>query len=353
MGYYGLLVPNTAVAKDASTIHWHQGLIYLANFVSPYWLWAPLILLSLLFPITVGRRLDRADVARCAAVVAGGVLMAAYVVAIGGDFMHARMLLPATFAVLLPVMALPVPALGTQVARAAVGGVYVAMIALWAVTCGINWRTAQVPGVVPPNGIADEREYWVATIHQPYPDDAAKYVPVFMGSVNAKGSPEWLIRRNVSSGKAVLLYRVTNGSPLVSAPLSRPGYPVAIVATLLGTGGAGTPLDGLVVDQMGLSYALGAHQVAAPDGRPGHAKSVSPAWIVAEYSNVTTAPGIPAAQLRAARAALSCGALAELNDATEGPLTPGRFVSNFFHSLALTTSRFSPDPVIAEKELCG
>jgi arabinofuranosyltransferase len=75
--------------------------------------------------------------------------------------------------------------------------------------------------------------------------------------------------------------------------------------------------------------------------------------MVAEYSNVTKAPGIPAGQLAAARKALSCGALAELDQATQAPLSVGRFVSNVFHSLTLTTSRFSPDPVIAEKELCG
>jgi arabinofuranosyltransferase len=173
------------------------------------------------------------------------------------------------------------------------------------------------------------------------------------GPSNVPGRPQWLISQDVSSGKPALLYRVTNRSPLVSVPLSRPGYPVAIVATLLGTGGAGTPLDGLVVDQMGLSYPLGSHLVADPRGRPGHAKSVSPVWIVAEYSDVTQAPGIPAAQLAAARKALSCGALAQLDQATQAPLTFGRFVSNFARSLSLTTSRFSPDPVIAEKELCG
>lgn len=74
--------------------------------------------------------------------------------------------------------------------------------------------------------------------------------------------------------------------------------------------------------------------------------------MVAEYSNVTGAPGIPAAQLAAARKALSCGRLAELDQATQAPLSVGRFGSNFFHSLTLTTFRFSPDPVTAERELC-
>ena len=67
---------------------------------------------------------------------------------------------------------------------------------------------------------------------------------------------------------------------------------------------------------------------------------------------MTQAPGIPAAQLAAARKALSCGPLAELDQATGAPLTASRFAMNFFHSLTMTTFRFSPDPVTAEKELC-
>ena len=35
MGYYGLLFPGTALAKDASGSKWPQGFVYLANFNSP------------------------------------------------------------------------------------------------------------------------------------------------------------------------------------------------------------------------------------------------------------------------------------------------------------------------------
>ena len=45
MGYYGLLFPGTALAKDASGSKWPQGFVYLANFNAPYLLWAPAILL--------------------------------------------------------------------------------------------------------------------------------------------------------------------------------------------------------------------------------------------------------------------------------------------------------------------
>ena len=354
MGYYGLLVPNTAVAKDASSTRFHQGFVYLADFASPYRLWVPLLVLLVLFLLTA-QHLSRADVVRCAAAMGSGLLMASYVIAIGGDFMHARMLLPATFALLLPVMLVPVPVPKRRggLANASLC-LLAATIGVWALGAGLRWRDPTPLGIIPLSGIANERGWWSVHTGQQNPDNAAEYVLAGMGSVNAPGSLEWAISRDVRSGRPVLFYQAATASPYVlSVPLNRPRYSVAVTVSILGTGGAGTPLDGLVVDQHGLSYALGSHLVGDPNGRPGHAKWAVPAWIVAEYSNVTQAPGIPAAQLAAARKALSCGPLAELDQAVQAPLTVRRFAMNFFHSLTLTNFRFSPDPVTAEKELCA
>jgi arabinofuranosyltransferase len=352
MGYYGLLVPNTAVAKDASSTRFHQGFVYLADYASPYRLWIPLAVLLVLFLLTA-QHLRLADAVRCAAAAGSGLLMALYVIAIGGDFMHARMLLPPTFALLLPVMLVPVPVPKLRAGLTPVSRcLLVGTIGVWALGAGLEWRDPTPLGIIPSSGIANERGFWTVHTGQQNPDNAAEYVLTGMGSANAAGSLEWLISRDARSGRAVLLYQVTQWSPYVSVPLSRPRYPVAVTFYILGTGGAGTPLDGLVVDMHGLAYALGSHLVGDPDGRPGHTKWVNPAWVVAEYSNVTQAPGIPAAQLAAARKALSCGTLAELDQATQAPLTASRFAMNFFHSLTLTTFRFSPDPVTAEKELC-
>jgi arabinofuranosyltransferase len=46
MGYYGQLVPNPAVAKEAGSARWHDGWIYLRHFVDPYTLWLPLLVLA-------------------------------------------------------------------------------------------------------------------------------------------------------------------------------------------------------------------------------------------------------------------------------------------------------------------
>jgi arabinofuranosyltransferase len=264
------------------------------------------------------------------------------------------MLLPPTFALLLPVMLVPVPVTkrGDGLTNATLC-LLVATIGVWAVGAALKWRDPVPAGVIPASGIAAERAFWVVRTGQQHPDNAAEFVLAGLGSAQAPGSLEWLISRDARSGRPELIYDPGTPAGYAAVPLSRPSYPVALAFSLLGQGGAGTPLDGLVVDQHGLSYALGSHLVGDPNGRPGHAKWAVPAWIVAEYSDVTQAPGIPAAQLAAARKALSCGALAELDQATQAPLTIGRFISNFLHSLTLTTFRISPDPVTAEKELCG
>ena len=144
-----------------------------------------------------------------------------------------------------------------------------------------------------------------------------------MGSVNAAGS--WSGRSAGTRAPAGRSCFITPAVLVRLGPAKPAGYAVAIEFYHLGTGGAGTPLNGLAVDQYGLAYALGSHQVGDPNGRPGHTKWVIPAWIVAEYSDVAQAPGIPAAQLAAARKALSCGTLAELDQATQAPLTASRF----------------------------
>ena len=45
MGYFGSLIPNTAIAKEGGSTNWSRGSRYLRDFAGPYWLWVPAVLL--------------------------------------------------------------------------------------------------------------------------------------------------------------------------------------------------------------------------------------------------------------------------------------------------------------------
>ncbi|PKZ63262.1 hypothetical protein CYJ73_22825 [Gordonia terrae] len=142
MGYYALLVPNPAVAKDASGAKWDQGFAYLTNLFGPYVLVLPVVLAAVAgVLLIVGGRMrataadaqhsDPADTgdatpstrssrlagwsrrlqsstAVVTVVALAGIVLIVYWMRQGGDFMHGRVLLVPVFVTLLPLMVVPV-----------------------------------------------------------------------------------------------------------------------------------------------------------------------------------------------------------------------------------------------------
>jgi arabinofuranosyltransferase len=135
-------------------------------------------------------------------------------------------------------------------------------------------------------------------------------------------------------------------------PLSNPRYSVGLPGVVLGTLGAVLPLGGLAIDEHGLAYALGGHLQPIPGARVGHAKYAGLAWIIAQYSTAGSAPGVPAADIAAARKALGCGELARLIRATSAPLTLHQFLANITDSPGLTSLSIPSNPHQAVAQLC-
>jgi arabinofuranosyltransferase len=235
MGYYGLLVPGTALAKDASGNKWSQGFVYLANFNGPYLLWLPAIPLAVLGVLVLAgrsrpwwidpparggyhpppvrgyrpppvrgyhpppmrgyrpppgrgdqrrvRRLVQSPPVVIAFFVGSGLLQAAYWIRQGGDFMHGRVLLTPLFCVLLPVAAVPI-ALPDRTTRSREAGAVLAgatatawlAVALWAL-----WA-ANSPGMgadatkVTYSGIVDERRFYSQATGNAHPVTALDYL---------------------------------------------------------------------------------------------------------------------------------------------------------------------------------
>ncbi len=173
-GYYGLLVPSTALAKEAARPRWTDGLNYLDDLVGTYVLWVPAAVLTVLgLALAVRawgtgphRALRLVALAIAGAPPLAGLLLGLYVTRVGGDFMHARMLLPAIFCLVLPVMAVPVrreqlPA--------------VAVLAVWSLVCLAGLRP-DYSDKLGPNFIANERMYYVDITGRPHPITSADYV---------------------------------------------------------------------------------------------------------------------------------------------------------------------------------
>ncbi|MDJ1137607.1 hypothetical protein [Streptomyces iconiensis] len=350
-GYYGVLVPLPALAKEASGTQWEYGFNYLLNTLVPYCLWIPLTLLAA-FAVRVlvlrrrrdprrerSRRgpADRADALLVAAPVVAGLLSAFFVVKIGGDFMHGRMVLPALFLGMLPVFLMPY--------RRPVA-VLAGTVGVWAVVCVALLR----PPLDSPDSrlVFDSRTLYARGLGE-HPVSQSAHTERHSGFPDA-------VRGTRRAGKHGLVLRLPYDAGFPVVPLApRVRAPIAGAEARLGSAGAVLPLDGRVVDLLGLGNPLGAHTEPTSHRKAGHEKPLHRAWVLADL----TAPGTPVPEgveprhVAAARHALTCGPVPELLASTRAPLTASRFLDNLTGAWSRTQLRIPAHPVRAERELCG
>jgi arabinofuranosyltransferase len=346
MGYYGLITPNTALAKEAGKARWEMGWRYFGDLLGSYELWTPLVLLVLAAGVLMVRskqsdNINTVVVIGTPLVVAAG--MAIYVTRVGGDYMHARMLLPAVLCLMLPVFVVPLTR-WTSLPLVAIGA--------WAIVAAVWLRP---PYVKPPNigigteGISDARVPWphmTGTSHPILAKDAAN-IPGYL--------PELIATRGTPTG------------PTVSVKGAGPGtwsvYPAAGERSTVASPGAlgfvalGLPLDQKVIDDIGLANPLASHATNVP-GPMGHDKLLPTAWTVADAAkgtgqelSVLGGGVISANEIEAARTALDCPRIKEMLESVRAPLTADRFWDNFTGAFGRSSLRYDRDPLKAQT--CG
>jgi arabinofuranosyltransferase len=382
MGYYGLLFPGTALAKDASGSKWSQGFVYLANFNQPYLLWAPAILLAGLaavvwvtrgrtrpsrHPMTSGHGRFARMVQSPAAVVifflVSGLLQAIYWIRQGGDFMHGRVLLTPLFCLLTPVAVIPVVLPdGTRMARGA-GYLFVgATSVLWLAVAGWALWAANSNGMgsdatrVTYSGIVDERRFYSQAIGNAHPLTAADYLdyPRMRAVLEAlDNTPDGALL--LPSGNYDQWDVVPALPPPPDAPPDYKG-PHTVFFTNLGMLGMNVGLDVRVIDQIGLANPLAAHTARLEDGRIGHDKNLFPDWAIAEGPFLKEPPFIPGYVdedwVRQAEAALECPETDAMLTSVRGPMSPRRFLSNLWNAFRFTQYRIDRVPLY-ELARCG
>ena len=323
MGFYASLVPNTALAKDAGGLHMSQGWNYAFDLIDSYKLWlSAVIVVGALAVRRIGRR-DRPLAVATAAMLAAGGLDALYIVSVGGDYMHGRLLLPAVFALGLPA------SICVQPRR--VASVVVAVGAsAWALVTVVAYRPPPVGDVFGVSPVAD----WRAV-------SGAKVV-LDDGALGLNGHEAAAAYASGVRG----YYGIVAKTPTAAAD------PNAFVLTL---GSIGVPAYDAgrhvwVIDIGGLAEPLAARTDPVP-GRPaGHRKLVDYAWYDARFA----APSAnDSAEVLAARRALQCGQLHELIAAVDDDLTPARFLSNIWDSFSLTRLDVPASPEEGERRFCG
>lgn len=352
MGYYGSLVPNTAIAKEGSRANWARGTAYLHDFVDPYWLWVPGIALVAggYIPLALAARQRLRVLTVAGAFVLCGALQWCYFAAVGGDYLHARLLLPGFFALCAPVAAVP----ATRRCLAAL------LVAPWAVAALFMLRPEQyTSGNVFANGFVMVSKQNLGTVTT---DD-------YGWGIGGKWN-RWYRGPGYYYEAELLRY------PRADIPLRR-GVPLPYGAFFgIGVAGYAPGVDFHVLDLMGLADSFAAHLESTPSstklGRfPGHEKPLPAPWVAARLTPEGSRPN-PAAfpnfadplipvttgrefqeQVAWARAALHCDGIERLFEAADGPLTAKRFVTNFLRSFTDTGTRIPPDPEAAYHKFCG
>ena len=378
MGYYGLLVPQTALAKDASGNKWAQGWVYLTNFNEPYLLWLPAVLLVVLAVVLVlGRRrqwwirragpppgygrlarIVQSPAAVVAFILVSGLLQAFYWIRQGGDFMHGRVLLTPLFCLVAPVAVIPVvlPAKSSRGGGYQLAGV---TATLWLAVVGWSLWAANSPGMgadatrVTHTGIVDERRFYSQATGHAHPLTAADYLDyprmraVLTAIDNTPDGALLLPSGNYDQWDVVPAKPPPGDMP----PDARRAYigPHTVFFTNLGMLGMNVGLDVRVIDQIGLANPLAAHTARLEDGRIGHDKNLFPDWAVAEGPFMDTHPWIPTYLdedwVTQARAALKCPATESMLTSIRAPMGPRRFLSNLVHAFQFTRYRIDRVPM--------
>ena len=206
---------------------------------------------------------------------------------------------------------------------------------------------AQQPLFDTNTGISDERAFWETF--------AAKQNPVSLEDYqNSAAYKDGEVHRLRSEEGLSYLWttRFDRQRTLIVEPQ------IGVVTSLgnIGVFGYVAGNDVWVEDWAGLSDPIGSRisLVQTPEGtyvrgRPGHEKFMPEYYTVARWTQANA--GEPP-ELQNARYLLACPDVAELLQATNDPMTPGRFFSNIFKSPKFSAMRLPIDPALGIPEHC-
>jgi arabinofuranosyltransferase len=260
--------------------------------------------------------------------------------------MHARLLLPAFFSLMMVVYITP----------AQLKSLLFAALAAWAIVCICYLRP---PATSHPaafdHGIANERSFWVIGLQQLHPISSAQWAQMGSAGVSYAVVAEQLHKQGhqgmVVSYDLLLHARLAGTLPV---KVGSEAYLVVNVNNIGAIGYAAGPTV-YVFDALSLANPIGSHMITTARTRPGHEKVISPLWMVGRFGKsgfVYTTNKTTASSIAAARQAITCGGLGTYLHDINTPLNWSQAWTDITHSLANTTLQYSADPQKAAKQLC-
>jgi len=361
MGYFSVLVPNTALAKEAGLSNWTQGWHYLRDFMAAYFLWVPLLVLCA-WNLWLLRTKQDLGWLIVIGFYAASFLHILFVVRVGGDFMHGRLLLPGTFGLLLPMSSVPI---AIKQPRWSWAWSLAGLVVAWSFVCAFFFRVSY-GNQVGPHGIADERGFYCRVAKTPNPirvsdfrrssfanqGEALRNVLQYLDRHNSPEDP-------LSRGGVFIDFddghRPLRPSDQRLLPKSgRVPESVKLVASRLAIGIQSCMVGSSVhiVDRHGLSDPIASRLRLSVRGRPGHEKDLQNAWLIARFADLDAAPDWPPDVL-AAHQVLENPTIVSLLDGIQGPLGFSHFFRNIGASWTLRRLRIDSDPIQALRELNG
>jgi arabinofuranosyltransferase len=340
MAYFAMVVPNTALAKSFGSSWWSQGFTYLWNFVAPYTLWLPMALGAVVMVPCLWRwwkSKDRIGVAVAISPMVAGFLDIAYTVEVGGDYMHARLLLPGFCGLCTGIF------VGTRHFRSFLV-LPLAVIAIWGLA-SVGWLRAPTNEWTA-QPIDNERSFWIQY--------SGRAHPIVPNDLRRVFTYKWSTRVDTIASNMPRDRKFLFAGTLTELGPARSEVPfeIATDASVVGLIGVLTGPRVYIFDLNSLANPIGSHTESQ---RSRSGKTISQIWMIARF-------GVPEhgqskvvasdTSVSAARRALSCQPLSGYLRAITGSLRFGQAISNIEHSFTYTTMTFSSDPSRAEHQLC-
>lgn len=355
IAYFGMYLPNTALVKSAFSPYLSQGRAYLRDFVLPNALWFPGVVILALGAARMmawSRRGVRIEVMVFSLVAAGAIADGVYVIFIGGDFMHDRMLLPTFFLISI----LTWVDLKGRLERS----VALSSLVAWAVVSAgfLRYTVAGIGN----NYVANERGFYMTASGVEHPVSLSSYHNFYWYQVARE---ERAKADSLPPGEQVL----TKGESAISitsiGPTPGATYPATYVSAHsvlpekvfvgtynIGIWGAEAGPKVYIFDQLDLANPIGAHFSDMPQRRPGHSDPIGISWMIARFAPKGTTLGL-GSEVVTERKVLGCQPLSGYLHTITEPFGWGTVVSDFEHFVTWTTMKFSSNPSTAEKQLCG